>query len=42
VPIKAAMVRAGIIGSEEVRPPLCEMSAANRQSLERAIAPLDK
>lgn len=42
VPIKAALVRAGVIGSEEVRPPLCEMTAANRQVLERAIAPLDK
>jgi 4-hydroxy-tetrahydrodipicolinate synthase len=42
VPIKTAMVRAGIIGSEEVRPPLCEMTTANRQLLERAIAPLDK
>ena len=32
-PIKAAMVRAGLIGSEEVRSPLCSISAASRKSL---------
>jgi 4-hydroxy-tetrahydrodipicolinate synthase len=37
-PIKAAMARAGIIGSEEVRLPLCPLSAASRQTL---IAALD-
>jgi 4-hydroxy-tetrahydrodipicolinate synthase len=31
VPIKAGLKRAGIIRSDEVRAPLCEMSAANRQ-----------
>lgn len=41
VPIKAALVRAGIIGSSEVRPPLCEMTAANAQVLEKALAALD-
>lgn len=30
VPIKFGLKRAGIIGSDEVRAPLCEMSAANR------------
>ncbi len=32
-PIKAAMVRAGLIGSEEVRAPLCGLSAASRKTL---------
>jgi 4-hydroxy-tetrahydrodipicolinate synthase len=32
-PIKAGMARAGIIGSEEVRPPLCTISAASRKTL---------
>lgn len=40
-PIKAALARAGIIGSAEVRPPLCEMSPACAAVLERAIAGLD-
>ncbi len=31
VPIKAGLKRAGVIRSDEVRAPLCEMSAANRQ-----------
>jgi len=31
VPIKAGLKRAGIIRSDEVRAPLCDMSAANRQ-----------
>lgn len=33
VPIKAAMVRAGLIESEDVRSPLCAMSSANRKTL---------
>lgn len=37
-PIKAAMTEAGLIGSEEVRSPLCEMSAANRATLLKVIA----
>ncbi len=41
VPIKAALVRAGIIASGEVRSPLCEMSAANAQALEKVLAQLD-
>lgn len=41
VPIKAALVRAGIIGSDEVRSPLCEMSAANAQALAKVLAALD-
>ncbi|WP_438482941.1 4-hydroxy-tetrahydrodipicolinate synthase [Oleiharenicola lentus] len=32
-PIKAAMTRAGIIGSEEVRLPLCGLSEASRKTL---------
>src|SRR5471032_1155169 len=38
VPIKVALVRAGIIGSAEVRPPLCEMTAANEKILTTALA----
>ncbi len=41
VPIKAALVRAGIIGSDEVRLPLCEMSTANAQALAKVLATLD-
>lgn len=37
VPIKAALAQAGIIGSPEVRPPLCEMSEANLALLSKAI-----
>ncbi len=33
VPVKIALARAGIIGSAEVRSPLCEMSKANEQIL---------
>jgi len=36
-PIKAAMARDGIIGSAEVRPPLCELSDANLQTLLAAV-----
>ena len=35
-------VRAGIIGSSEVRAPLCEMSAANARVLTAALRPLDR
>ena len=41
VPIKAALVRAGIISSNEVRSPLCEMSAASAQALAKVLATLD-
>jgi 4-hydroxy-tetrahydrodipicolinate synthase len=41
VPIKAALVRAGIISSGEVRSPLCEMSPANAKVLEQVLAKLD-
>ena len=40
VPIKHALAQAGIIGSAEVRAPLCELSAAARPALETAIAGL--
>ncbi len=39
-PIKAALARAGIISSAEVRPPLCEMSPAGRAILAKALAHL--
>lgn len=42
VPVKAALVRAGIIGSAEVRPPLSGMTAASTQILEKALATLDR
>lgn len=41
VPIKAALVRAGIIGSAEVRSPLCEMAPENAAKLEKVLAMLD-
>jgi 4-hydroxy-tetrahydrodipicolinate synthase len=37
-PVKLAMVEAGIIGSEEVRSPLCGLSAANRKTLLDSLA----
>jgi 4-hydroxy-tetrahydrodipicolinate synthase len=37
-PIKLAMARAGMIGSEEVRLPLCPLSAASRKTLLAALA----
>ena len=40
VPIKVALARAGIIASAAVRPPLCEMTAANAQVLARVLASL--
>jgi 4-hydroxy-tetrahydrodipicolinate synthase len=42
VPIKAALVRAGVISSAEVRPPLCEMGSANARILASTLAPLDR
>jgi 4-hydroxy-tetrahydrodipicolinate synthase len=42
VPVKAALARAGIIGSAEVRPPLSGMTAASTQILEKALATLDR
>lgn len=41
VPIKYALARAGIFGSDEVRSPLCEMTDANRRTLEKVLAALD-
>ncbi|MDX2188071.1 MAG: 4-hydroxy-tetrahydrodipicolinate synthase [Opitutaceae bacterium] len=40
VPVKYALKRAGLISSDEVRPPLCEMSEANRKMLEGVIESL--
>ena len=42
VPIKVAVLRAGIIVSAEVREPLCDMSTANAELLEKALAALGK
>ncbi len=42
VPVKFALARAGIIGSAEVRSPLCEMSAANEKLLVQALAVLER
>jgi 4-hydroxy-tetrahydrodipicolinate synthase len=42
VPVKTALARAGIISSPTVRPPLCEMSAANEKTLAEALAALGK
>lgn len=42
VPIKLALHKAGIIGTPEVRLPLCPASATNRQILFRAMAALTK
>ena len=41
VPIKAALVRAGIIASGEVRGPLCDMTPENAKLLEHVLAKLD-
>jgi 4-hydroxy-tetrahydrodipicolinate synthase len=41
VPIKEALARAGIIGSAEVRAPLCDMTAANARVLDKVLASLD-
>jgi len=40
VPIKTALAHAGRIASDEVRPPLCEMTAANRATLLATLAQL--
>jgi 4-hydroxy-tetrahydrodipicolinate synthase len=42
VPIKVALARAGIIGSAEVRSPLCRMSAANVKILVQTLAALER
>ena len=42
VPIKTALARAGLIGSAEVRPPLCEMTPANEKILVAALAALGR
>jgi 4-hydroxy-tetrahydrodipicolinate synthase len=41
VPVKYALKRAGIIGSDEVRSPLCGMSTANTKLLEQVLTALD-
>jgi 4-hydroxy-tetrahydrodipicolinate synthase len=40
VPIKAALARAGIFGSAEVRSPLCDMAPANAKLLAQVLAKL--
>jgi dihydrodipicolinate synthase len=40
VPVKVALARAGVIGSAEVRPPLCDMSGPNLKVLEQTLAKL--
>jgi 4-hydroxy-tetrahydrodipicolinate synthase len=41
VPIKAALVRSGVISSGEVRLPLCDMEPGNAAILEKVLAQLD-
>ena len=41
-PVKLAMVEAGIIGSAEVRSPLCALIAASRQTLLASLAAFRK
>ncbi len=41
VPVKYALARAKVIASDEVRAPMCEMSAANTKVLEQVLASLD-
>jgi 4-hydroxy-tetrahydrodipicolinate synthase len=41
-PIKFALARAGIIGSAEVRPPLCELSAASRETLASVLQAFER
>jgi 4-hydroxy-tetrahydrodipicolinate synthase len=41
VPIKVALTRAGVIGSSEVRAPLCEMTENNARTLEQVLAQFD-
>ena len=38
VPVKYAMARAGLIGSPEVRLPLCELAESSRLAINRALA----
>jgi dihydrodipicolinate synthase/N-acetylneuraminate lyase len=40
--VKFGMRRAGIIGSDEVRSPLCEMTKANEQTLISVLATFKK
>ncbi len=42
VPVKLGMKRAGIIGSDEVRSPLCEMTKANEQTLINVLTAFKK
>ena len=41
-PIKFAMARAGIIGSADVRPPLCEITPASREALVAVLKSFDR
>lgn len=41
-PIKVALARAGVIGSDEVRPPLAPMSASNLQALTQVLTALGR
>ena len=41
-PIKFAMARAGIIGSADVRPPLCEITPASRDALVAVLKAFDR
>jgi len=40
IPVKYALSRMGLMG-ETYRLPLCEMSAANKQKMDRILAALD-
>lgn len=42
VPVKTALVRAGVIADAEVREPLCELSEASAQILEKTLVALGK
>jgi 4-hydroxy-tetrahydrodipicolinate synthase len=42
VPVKAALARAGIIGSDEVRSPLSGMTSATTQLLEKVLVTLER
>ena len=42
VPIKVALARAGLIRSADVRAPLCEMTAVNRQALTKVLSALGR
>ena len=41
VPVKAAMKEAGLLTSDEVRLPLCEMTPENRANLMRVLEELN-